>query len=527
MDDLDLAQRLFKRSRESSVSSYSIPNNTTTVEAIALADSVDGYVEVLLDNEECELATTFAVKRGDVCIVSITNNNPVITGVIGGGDIVNDQLDNIEGKIDDIEQTIGSLEVAETPFIVCETSSDDPKKIGTLISGDLSFENGSTILVEFTYSNVASNPTINIDDTGERKILTNGVNSAYWSDAQTVLFTYVDDDWFANAPVYADTVTVGNAAANHLYIDDDSVDIMSGDLRKATFTGDSIDFIFYKKYDTILSASYLNFGAKWNDDNPEYVKVELNTNESLNFHGGDGIYLETAKTGMYPFEPHRISMPTGNDFNTMRIDTPQCLQITTGHDEYGEDTSASVNYSRIRMQRANLGLNSTDSFGISANGFTLLAQYPLLTLSISSSISLTTEDQVVKFGTVRTESQINKDTKVLSVNTSTGRVTVNRAGLIAVSVTMGYITSLGTSAANTLVPRIRRTRSGSTATLVSGYCAVPSGQNVGGATIGMHVFAVNSGDIIDVTMANGAGSRGTTNTSANGNNFTIIYLGDA
>lgn len=97
MDDLDLAQMIFGNSNSSgngyagynSSRGTSTKSNNTT-EAIALSDSKNGYVEILLDNQECEAATTFAVREGDICIVTISNNTPVVTGIVGKGDLVDE-----------------------------------------------------------------------------------------------------------------------------------------------------------------------------------------------------------------------------------------------------------------------------------------------------------------------------------------------------------------------------------------------------------------------------------------------------
>lgn len=115
------------------------------------------------------------------------------------------------------------------------TASDDAAKVAEV--ADFELEAGATVSIAFEHSNTAVSPTLDINDTGAKPIITNGVNQSYWSDGQTVIFVYDGVNYnVASSPVYADTVTVGNAAQNNVFIDHDSVDIREGDKTLATFT---------------------------------------------------------------------------------------------------------------------------------------------------------------------------------------------------------------------------------------------------------------------------------------------------
>lgn len=68
-------------------------NNTTTIQAEAMTNSVNGTVTLFIDNQPTEVSTAYAVKKGDICMVSVTNKSPVVIGVIGKGDQVDQVID--------------------------------------------------------------------------------------------------------------------------------------------------------------------------------------------------------------------------------------------------------------------------------------------------------------------------------------------------------------------------------------------------------------------------------------------------
>ncbi|NLC41070.1 MAG: hypothetical protein GX763_09175 [Clostridiaceae bacterium] len=83
---------------------------------------------------------------------------------------------------------------------------------------------------------------MNVNSTGAKKIMTNGVNFAFWTANTTVLFVYDGTYWqVASTPVYANTVTIGNTAGRNVYIDNDSIDIRNGTTVLATFEDKKIE----------------------------------------------------------------------------------------------------------------------------------------------------------------------------------------------------------------------------------------------------------------------------------------------
>lgn len=106
MDDLDLAQTLFKNKSSSTDTSSSqgtvqgSANRTYNITAEAIQGSENGVAIVMIGNQPCEIPTTFQVNAGDLCIVSVANRSPVITGIIGRGDEVKGEVDNAQETAD-------------------------------------------------------------------------------------------------------------------------------------------------------------------------------------------------------------------------------------------------------------------------------------------------------------------------------------------------------------------------------------------------------------------------------------------
>lgn len=129
-------------------------------------------------------------------------------------------------------------------YATCATASATVAKVATLAAGTLTLKAGATVAVRFTNANNAASPTLNIGGTGAKAIYTQGVRYAYWAAGATVIFTYDGTYWrVASEPVYASTVTVGNPAGKHVFIDDDGIDIRNGDTALASFEGGVVRFL--------------------------------------------------------------------------------------------------------------------------------------------------------------------------------------------------------------------------------------------------------------------------------------------
>ena len=124
----------------------------------------------------------------------------------------------------------------EVVYAHSTTSPTAAAKNATIDSGALEMTEGAVVSVTFTYANTAASPTLNVGGTGAKPIMTNGTPFAYWAAGATALFVYDGTYWqVASTPVYASTVTVGNPAGMHTYIDQGGVEIRDGTVPVAIY----------------------------------------------------------------------------------------------------------------------------------------------------------------------------------------------------------------------------------------------------------------------------------------------------
>lgn len=183
-------------------------------------------------------------------------------------------------------------------YCTCSTSASSASKDAYISSGSMpkNIPTGTTISVKFTNANTVASPKLDIYTsegwTGYKNIRTNGVNYAYWQAGQEVMFTYDGTYWnVCSAPVYANTVTVGNPSGRNVYIDSDSVDIRNGSIVLATFES-SVIRLGYNS-----SSSQITFC----DDNG-YVKYDTSPNWSsgtYTFQIGTDDYFELSSTNKF------------------------------------------------------------------------------------------------------------------------------------------------------------------------------------------------------------------------------------
>lgn len=161
--------------------------------------------------------TTTTIKVDETTIATINDGAQGATGATG-----QDGQDGADGKM---------------LFATSATAAETAAKVATIApETTATLYVGFTVSVKFTYGNTVSSPTLNINGLGTKSIMLNGVAFAYWLAGETVVFTYDGTCWqVASAPVYADTVTVGNSAGQNIYVDSDSVDIRNGSDVLATF----------------------------------------------------------------------------------------------------------------------------------------------------------------------------------------------------------------------------------------------------------------------------------------------------
>lgn len=212
------------------------------------------------------------------------------------------------------------------------TASNDAAKAAEVEGFEL--ESGATISIAFEHSNTSSSPTLEINSTGAKPIITNGVNQSYWSDGQTVIFVYDGVNYnVASSPVYADTVTVGNGAGKHLYLDNDGLDIKNGDDLIAKFENTNITLgseLGNSKIDLSGGALTVSSEVQWGSLNPDgtgtfesFSTLGFNAMSNTIDAQDNFLYIdsydttlrsssETAHSGSLEVSPNGVVMRSGN-----------------------------------------------------------------------------------------------------------------------------------------------------------------------------------------------------------------------
>ena len=95
---------------------------------------------------------------------------------------------------------IHNITATKLPYGVCSTAADTAEK--TVTVPVFTLETGATVIVKFTYSNMASSPTLNVNDTGAKAIkrygntsVSTGTTTTGWSAGAIQMFTYDGTNW--------------------------------------------------------------------------------------------------------------------------------------------------------------------------------------------------------------------------------------------------------------------------------------------------------------------------------------------
>lgn len=112
--------------------------------------------------------------------------------------------------------------VGSTLYGTCTTAANTAAKVVTCANFD-QLLTGVTIHVKFTYSNTASNPTLNVNGTGAKRIYCYGNTSAgtsiqtSWNAGAVIAFTYDGTYWFMNDWLNTvNTYSIANDMSNGL-----------------------------------------------------------------------------------------------------------------------------------------------------------------------------------------------------------------------------------------------------------------------------------------------------------------------
>lgn len=86
-------------------------------------------------------------------------------------------------------------------YATCGTAQGTQAKVATTTNSKFTLVTGAKVVVKFTYTNTATNPTLNVDSKGAKYIKVFGENNPniWWKDGDLVEFTYDGTNWIMGA----------------------------------------------------------------------------------------------------------------------------------------------------------------------------------------------------------------------------------------------------------------------------------------------------------------------------------------
>lgn len=92
---------------------------------------------------------------------------------------------------------------------VCSTAAATAAKTVTISNSKFTLQTGATIVVKFTFTNIAANPTLNVDGTGAKAIYYNGaaITARYLKANKVYEFIYNGTQWDLVGDIDTDTNT--------------------------------------------------------------------------------------------------------------------------------------------------------------------------------------------------------------------------------------------------------------------------------------------------------------------------------
>lgn len=232
----------------------------------------------------------------------------------------------------------------------CSTSATTAAKVAT-VDGFSPYP-GVTVSIKFTNPNTATSPTLNVNGSGPKPILVNGINYAYWDRGASVNFVYDGTNWnTCSIPVYANSATIGNPVGGNVHVDGDSIDIRNGSNVLSTFSNSLIE-LGKDSINSVLKAcdGALNISANRNgndvDVNIESISSAFMANSSTLCLASraDGPDAEIFIRGQ---DNMSTSNPVGNRYGGIYINATE-LYMNPGerniplHDRQGDLSLVSV-----------------------------------------------------------------------------------------------------------------------------------------------------------------------------------------
>lgn len=259
MDKIDLANRIFNSQNHEDRSNGERPISSFK-SATATSDSEDGYVTVVFDERNVQtdaygagvkLPTIGNVTKGQQVLVASVEKNGISTltvlGSNGSGDAVATAANTAQHMAMTAEESMAfvkqmaqsadkkadkalshSAVAGKTYEGICTTSTPVAEKTLT-VDKSFTLVNGTTVIIGFKYGNSAVNPTLNVNNTGAKPIMTNGMPYVYCANETRTLLLYDGTNWQnCGMQLYGDSLLLGDPKSQNMHLTKNGFQLRSG-----------------------------------------------------------------------------------------------------------------------------------------------------------------------------------------------------------------------------------------------------------------------------------------------------------
>ena len=172
-------------------------DKTATVSNVAY-DSTNKKITKTINGTTSDVVTAATLKtamgltKSDVGLGNVDNTADANKSVASAGKLTS--AADIDGIAFD-----GSSDIHH--YGTCTTAAGTVAKVATLAGGTLTLAAGALVFIKFTYANTASNPTLNVNSTGAKRIYRYGSTSpstsaaTSWQAGSVVAFVYDGSAW--------------------------------------------------------------------------------------------------------------------------------------------------------------------------------------------------------------------------------------------------------------------------------------------------------------------------------------------
>jgi hypothetical protein len=279
--------------------------------------------------------------------------------------------------------------VGSTLYGTCDTAAGTAAKVATLADFD-ELITGVTVHIKFTYSNTASNPTLNINSTGAKNIYRYGTTApstsakTSWQAGSVISFTYDGSYWQMNGWLNDDTDT-NNYNTNLTAADSTNANVYNLLLSNNTATTAESNVsprkangLTYKQSTGELKTTQLSInGYKWEYNPPSghlgvkhqsidsyFVIDNGGTSFELGINDNYSSSLSSAPRILFYPAMNNVSILDAQDINlhgkvsiVEQLNVHQCVEIDGNLEVWG-NTLLKVNYTEIRSSKIYLSANN-------------------------------------------------------------------------------------------------------------------------------------------------------------------------